>query len=291
VNEPITHWKELCNLLKGQVGCAPEPTIVATRKQIVQLYSECVIKGVALPVPDFDDRVFDDMHELGPDIQIDVEAIRQAAMKAEAKRAYVRQYHRKRRRLEAEALRTLGLVKVIRKRVPEGGRGPNTCFCGCGLLTRSTFYRGHNSRWVAWMRRIERGEMLRGSLPPIILVNTKWRLCCKCSGFMPTTDENGFYAGKIGFDCLLTRQHVPDEQFPEPMSKRQFKIKVRHDPSLIPPSPAEARHTRRYDWQAVQAYYDERHTLAECMREFGFTDRAWRLALKRGAVRTKGASA
>jgi hypothetical protein len=228
VNEPIRRWKELCGLLKGQIGCAPEPTIVATRKQIAQLYDECVAKHILLPVPDFDDIVFNDMHELGPDTQPDPEIIRQAVMKAEAKRAYVREYHRKRRRLEAEALRTLGLVKVIRKRVPEGGRGPYQCYCGCGWLTAHRFACGHNSRWRAWMRRIERGEMNRGHLPLIILANTKWRLCVKCSGFMPVTDENGFYGGKIGLDCLLTRQHVPDDLFPYPQGRRRFKTRVKH---------------------------------------------------------------
>jgi hypothetical protein len=234
VEEVITPWKELCGLLKCQLEGAPEPTIVATRKQIVQLYNECVVKELALPVPDFDDKVFDDMYELGPDIQIDMEAAHQAQKKTEAKWDYLREYHRKRRQQETLAMRETGRVKAIRARVPAGGRGPNTCFCGCGLLTRRRFYRGHNARWRSWMRRVERGEMIRGHLPPIILANTKWQLCVKCSGFMPETGENGLYAGKIGLDCLLTRGHVPDDLFPYPQGKRRFKVRVKQEPLPLP---------------------------------------------------------
>jgi 5-methylcytosine-specific restriction endonuclease McrA len=42
---------------------------------------------------------------------------------------------------------------------------------------------------------------------------------------------------------------------------------------------------RIYDWNAVQAYYDEGHGYAECARRFGFTYHGWSKALNRGRLR------
>jgi hypothetical protein len=41
---------------------------------------------------------------------------------------------------------------------------------------------------------------------------------------------------------------------------------------------------RRYDWAAVQAYYDAGHTRDECKRRFGFHNAAWTGAVARGAI-------
>jgi DNA-binding CsgD family transcriptional regulator/5-methylcytosine-specific restriction endonuclease McrA len=41
---------------------------------------------------------------------------------------------------------------------------------------------------------------------------------------------------------------------------------------------------RRYDWQAIQLYYDEGHGARACMREFGFSSSSWTDAVKRGAI-------
>jgi hypothetical protein len=40
----------------------------------------------------------------------------------------------------------------------------------------------------------------------------------------------------------------------------------------------------RYDWAAVQSYYDQGHSVAECTTYFGFTRGAWFKAVERGAV-------
>jgi hypothetical protein len=40
----------------------------------------------------------------------------------------------------------------------------------------------------------------------------------------------------------------------------------------------------RYDWNAVQRYYDEGHGFVECRRRFGFTHTAWNKAIKRQAI-------
>ncbi len=42
------------------------------------------------------------------------------------------------------------------------------------------------------------------------------------------------------------------------------------------------------DWSAVQAYYDEGHTMAECQEQFGFSNGAWDRARKRGELKTRG---
>lgn len=41
---------------------------------------------------------------------------------------------------------------------------------------------------------------------------------------------------------------------------------------------------RRYDWDAIQTYYDEGHSVRECMRTFGFSSSSWSDAVRRGAV-------
>jgi hypothetical protein len=38
-----------------------------------------------------------------------------------------------------------------------------------------------------------------------------------------------------------------------------------------PRYPLDERFTRRYDWKAIQAYYDQGHSERECEREFGFS--------------------
>jgi hypothetical protein len=49
-------------------------------------------------------------------------------------------------------------------------------------------------------------------------------------------------------------------------------------------SPASPACARRYDWDAVQRYYDEGHSISECQRHFGFAKAAWMNAARRGAV-------
>lgn len=44
---------------------------------------------------------------------------------------------------------------------------------------------------------------------------------------------------------------------------------------------------RRYDWAAVQAYYDEGHSYRECQARFGFAAEAWSKAVKRGELRAR----
>jgi 5-methylcytosine-specific restriction endonuclease McrA len=44
---------------------------------------------------------------------------------------------------------------------------------------------------------------------------------------------------------------------------------------------------RRYDWAAVQAYYNEGHPYRECRAKFGFCAASWTKAVARGELRSR----
>jgi DNA-binding CsgD family transcriptional regulator len=46
----------------------------------------------------------------------------------------------------------------------------------------------------------------------------------------------------------------------------------------------DQRCARRYDWDAVQRYYDAGHSVRQCMESFGFSSASWFDAVKRGAL-------
>ena len=47
---------------------------------------------------------------------------------------------------------------------------------------------------------------------------------------------------------------------------------------------ADPRFTRRYDWEEIQCYYDEGHSITECQERFGFARETWNAARRRGDV-------
>jgi DNA-binding CsgD family transcriptional regulator len=51
----------------------------------------------------------------------------------------------------------------------------------------------------------------------------------------------------------------------------------------------DERCARRYDWNAVQRYYDEGHGVRACIEAFGFSAASWAGAVKRGAIRARPA--
>jgi AcrR family transcriptional regulator len=51
--------------------------------------------------------------------------------------------------------------------------------------------------------------------------------------------------------------------------------------------PVDTRCNRRYDWVAVQRYYDLGHSITECQRHFGFARKTFADAVRRGAVRSR----
>jgi hypothetical protein len=46
----------------------------------------------------------------------------------------------------------------------------------------------------------------------------------------------------------------------------------------------DARFATRYDWTAIAAFYEQGHSVKECMRHFGFSMSAWADAVPRGRV-------
>ena len=48
--------------------------------------------------------------------------------------------------------------------------------------------------------------------------------------------------------------------------------------------PVDERGARRYDWDAVQRYYDDGHSVRQCIDRFGFSRHSWHAAVQRGAL-------
>ncbi len=48
--------------------------------------------------------------------------------------------------------------------------------------------------------------------------------------------------------------------------------------------PLESTARRRYDWAAVQRFYDAGHSITDCQRQFGFARCSWTAARRRGVV-------
>lgn len=61
---------------------------------------------------------------------------------------------------------------------------------------------------------------------------------------------------------------------------------IKRDRLLVAQSPFPDRR-RRFDWSAVQRYYDEGHTYRECARAFGFSSGSWTNAVDRGELHAR----
>lgn len=48
--------------------------------------------------------------------------------------------------------------------------------------------------------------------------------------------------------------------------------------------PPAVEFARRYDWEAINEYYESGHSMTECMALFGFSRHAWWDAIRRGAI-------
>lgn len=53
----------------------------------------------------------------------------------------------------------------------------------------------------------------------------------------------------------------------------------------------DTRCNRRYDWEAVQRYYDSGHSVRECCVHFGFSSKTWHDATQRGVIKPRPAAA
>ncbi len=51
--------------------------------------------------------------------------------------------------------------------------------------------------------------------------------------------------------------------------------------------PIDERAARRYDWEAIQRYYDEGHSVRQCREAFGFAHQTWQSAKSRGDISTR----
>jgi DNA-binding CsgD family transcriptional regulator/5-methylcytosine-specific restriction endonuclease McrA len=51
--------------------------------------------------------------------------------------------------------------------------------------------------------------------------------------------------------------------------------------------PIDERGARRYDWAAIQRFYDAGHSVRECVATFGFSHETWQAARRRGAIVTR----
>ena len=51
--------------------------------------------------------------------------------------------------------------------------------------------------------------------------------------------------------------------------------------------PAREPAARRYDWDAVQRFYDAGNSIRGCCREFGFSKQAWYQAVERGVIHSE----
>jgi DNA-binding CsgD family transcriptional regulator len=52
----------------------------------------------------------------------------------------------------------------------------------------------------------------------------------------------------------------------------------------------DERCARRYDWGAIQRFYDAGHSLAECIAAFGFSNQTWHAAVNAGRIVPRPAS-
>jgi HNH endonuclease len=54
---------------------------------------------------------------------------------------------------------------------------------------------------------------------------------------------------------------------------------------------ADSRYARRYDWPAIQRYYDQGHSIRQCARAFGFCPETWHRAVRVGLLVSRPAAA
>jgi hypothetical protein len=190
----LRQWQRLLGLLKAQVGGAPAITVKATRGRIRWLYDQATSEMVRLPKPAFDDPVFE-----GMTFESAVAAVARDIATEEAKREEKRRYWREASRKKWDKIAEKLGYKRRRHRTWDG---PNSCLCGCGAKVRGHFAPGHHTLWIGCMRRVERGEMPRESLPHGLQQTVRWTRCRHCRGFIPTTDASGRPVEvKIGYEC------------------------------------------------------------------------------------------
>ena len=54
---------------------------------------------------------------------------------------------------------------------------------------------------------------------------------------------------------------------------------------------SDSRFARRYDWEEIQRYYDEGHSIRQCAKRFGFAVDSWHRAVRCGVLISRPAAA
>lgn len=191
-------WLTQISLLRVQLRGAPEVTIDATRTYIRKLYNDAKLAGMALPKPTLIDIAFDGMDFSRSEDSIANEM--KDYKSTEEKDAIRRAMQAKSQRKHMNKLRRAA-GKETRK-YKSNQKGTTPCLCGCGERVKAHWKMGHWRTYLAWMQRIERGEMPRESLNEHLQETLRWVPCQRCGGFIPTTDAFGNrWEIMIGYAC------------------------------------------------------------------------------------------
>lgn len=110
---------------------------------------------------------------------------------------------------------------------------------------------------------------------------------------MPTTQPKAHRDDPISKTSYVrTRDHV-ERLLNEGLSRTAIAKKIGVTKGTVAyharrlGAPIDERCARRYDWDAIQRFYDEGHTVRECQARFGFSRHTWHAATGRGALRTR----
>ncbi|MGI9095617.1 MAG: hypothetical protein ACR2F4_08625, partial [Thermoleophilaceae bacterium] len=106
---------------------------------------------------------------------------------------------------------------------------------------------------------------------------------------MPTTQPKAHRDDPISKTSYVrTRDHV-ERLLNEGLSRTAIAKKIGVTKGTVAyharrlGAPIDECCARRYDWDAIQRFYDEGHTVRECQARFGFSRHTWHAATGRGA--------
>ena len=240
-------WREQLTLLHAQANSAPAITVESTRGRLRKLYDDAQVVGASLPKPSFDDPAFTEM-TFSRDVAQEVIAFATEEAKRVRRKKLLRKYK------ERYAAKIAAAPNIKHK--PHIPRiGPNDCCCGWGekVTANRRFRLGHNQRWLDWMRRIERGEMPRESLNPILQEWLRWTKCSHCGGWVPTTDALGQpMTNRIGFDCQRRAKQL----------QRAVEKGLDIDPRLLASLSGNEAESSRWRRRLNETAYDDKQRAA-----------------------------
>jgi transposase-like protein len=143
--------------------------------------------------------------------------------------------------------------------------------------------------WSAIRRYYEAGHTMREAQAQFGFSNGAWASASARGAVVP---RPGRPRGTNG----ATRQRVVD-LLQQGLTKADVARELGLTKSSVSRHAARAgyeldeRCARRYDWSAVQAYYDQGHSISECVERFGFARATFNDARRRGDLVTRPRSA